>query len=153
MPTIELLKKGFLFQNCSQEELDLLAQIVSERQIAAKQSVFAEGSQATAMFIIQHGTVEILKGELKDEKDSRVIVAELQAGTHFGEMAFVDRAPRAAEAVAKQDLKLLEIKFDDLERVVAGRPTLGLKLYHAMATTLCQRIRRTTADLSHILLH
>jgi CRP-like cAMP-binding protein len=149
MPATQLLKKGFLFQNFTAEELENLASLARERRFKAGEFVFTEGSQADSMFVIETGSVEILKS---GAAGTSLVVAQLSIGTHFGEMAFVDRAPRAAGAVTKGEAKLLEIRYDDLERIVATQPAVGLKLYHSIARTLCERIRRTTSDLSHLLL-
>jgi CRP-like cAMP-binding protein len=149
MSKVDLLRKGFLFQSFTTPELDALAQLVIERAIPEDQYIFMEGSQATSMYVIQGGTVEIIK---EGAAGTRLVVAQLTEGAHFGEMAFVDRSPRAAAALAKNSARVLEVKYDDLERIVATQPTVGLKLYHSIATTLCERIRQTTSDLSHLLL-
>ena len=150
MPNLDLLKKGFLFQNLTPDELEFFTDNLHEVWIAKDKFVFREGTTADSMFVIQAGTVEILKDT---DSGNQALVSELKAGDHFGEMSFIDRGPRAASALARESLKLLEVKYEDLERLIATKPGSGLKLYHALATRLCQRIRQTTEDFSHLLLH
>ena len=52
----------------------------------------AAASRDDAFFIILDGRVLLSKGG--------VMLAELDAGSHFGEMAMVDKAPRSASATA-----------------------------------------------------
>lgn len=147
MSKIQYLKKGFLFQNFTPDELEGLSRMVREQFVKAGCFVFKEQSQATSMFIIQSGSIEILK---EGPSGAQLVVTQFSEGAHFGEMAFVDRSARAAGAMAKEDTRLLEVRYDDLESIVATQPAVGLKLYHSIAKTLCQRIRQTTSDLSQI---
>lgn len=147
MSKVALLQKGFLFQNFTPHELQLITETVTERWASVGSIIFGENAPADSLFVIQQGTVEIVKegGENKE-----VVVARLSEGAHFGEMAFVDRAPRAAAARACENTKLIELPYAALERIVATQPIIGLKLYHSIAKTLCARIRQTTNDLSHL---
>lgn len=147
MISVDLLKKVFLFQGFDDPELKSVAQIANEKEVIAGDSIFSEGQQATSLMIIGSGTIEILKrgGESEDQK-----VTIFSAGSHFGEMAFLDREPRAASAEAKENTRLVEIRFDDLESLARENQAIGLKLYRNLAQSLCRRIRQTTKDLSFL---
>jgi CRP/FNR family transcriptional regulator, cyclic AMP receptor protein len=149
VPNVDLLGKSLLFQNFTTEEIASLASMAVEKRVKAEAYVFTEGAIASSMFVIQSGSIDILK---EGPSGTALIIAQLEEGSHFGEMSFVDQSPRAAGAIAREDSLLLEIHFDDLERIVATQPGVGLKLYHSIARTLCERIRRTTSELSHLLL-
>ena len=145
----ELLRKGFLFENFTQQEIESFSLLVKERLVPAGQYVFRETSPATSMYIIESGVVEIVK----EKKDGvKLVVAELTPGSHFGEMPFLDRGDRSTSAIAKDDVRLHEISYDDMEKIVSKNPEVGRKIYHSLAKTLCQRIRQTTEDFSHVLL-
>ena len=146
---LEMLRKAVLFENFTDSELEQVANAVAERWVSATHFVFREGDLGDSLFLIQSGEVEILK---QNSDGLEVRVSILQESVHFGEMAFVDRAPRAAGARAVGALKLLEIRFDDLEKIVATQPVIGLKLYHSIAKTLCTRIRRTNDQLTSFFL-
>jgi CRP/FNR family cyclic AMP-dependent transcriptional regulator len=142
---LEMLRSAVLFENFTDTELEHLAQVLGERWVSAGQTVFSEGESGSSLFLIQSGKVDIFK---RNPEAQEILVSTLGEGAHFGEMAFVDRAPRAAGARASTGLKLLEIHFDDLEKVVSTQPLIGLKLYHSIAKTLCSRIRKTNDALS-----
>lgn len=144
---IEFLKKGYLFENLFPEELEAVAQIAKEKDIIAGDYVFDEGAEATALYIIKAGSVEILKkGSGGDEQT----VTQLSAGSFFGEMAFIDRAPRAAAVMSREITKLIEIGYNDLETLIKSQPAIGNKMFRSMAAVLCRRIRQTTSDLSSL---
>lgn len=147
MKDTQLLKKGFLFENLSAEELDIVAEIVKEKDVITGDYIFDEGAEANALYVIKAGSVEILKkGTGGDEQN----VTILSAGSHFGEMAFVDKAPRAAAAMAKENVKLLEVGYGELDRLVSSNSALGMKIYRSFAMVLCRRIRQTTGSLSSL---
>lgn len=147
MISAELLKKVYLFQNFDEPQLRAIAQIAQDREVIAGDSIFTEGAKATSLMIISAGTVEITKrgGESEEQK-----VTIFSAGSHFGEMAFLDDEPRAASADAKENTKLVEIRFDGLRKLAEENQDLGLKLYRNLAQSLCRRIRQTTKDLSFL---
>lgn len=142
----QFLTKCYLFEKLSPEELDAVQEIAKERDVIAGDCVFDEGAAATALYIIRHGSVEILK----KSGDEDIRVAELSSGSHFGEMSFLDRAPRGASVVARENLKLVEIEFEALEKLLTAKQTMGFKVFRSMAAVLSKRIRTTTNDLSSL---
>src|SRR5262249_8657161 len=91
-----------------------------------------------------NGTIEILKKGGDDEQR----VATFSSGSHFGEMAFLDKSPRAASAQAKEPAKLLELRYASLEQLMQTQKDVGIKFYRNFAQALSRRIRQTTTDLS-----
>lgn len=142
----QFLTKCYLFENLQPDELEAICEIAREKDVIAGDYVFDEGAQATALYLIRHGSVEILKKSTEDE----MRVTELSAGSHFGEMSFLDRAPRAASVMARENVKLIEIGFEDLERLLNAKQAMGFKVFRSMAAVLSRRIRQTTGDLTSL---
>jgi CRP/FNR family cyclic AMP-dependent transcriptional regulator len=141
------LAKVTLLHGLNEAELTELVAIARERDVIAGDSVFTEGAPATSFFILQLGSIEILKqGQGGDAQK----IATLGTGSHFGEMAFLDEAPRAASAVARESSRLIEIPFRDLEALFERHREIGFKLYRTLATALARRIRQTTLDLTNL---
>jgi CRP/FNR family transcriptional regulator, cyclic AMP receptor protein len=141
----DLLKKVYLFQGFSEDELGLLADLVQENTVITGDYIFDEGAKATSLFMIKDGSVEILKNSAESDEQKVTIFS---AGSHFGEMALLDASPRAASAVAKENTHLLEIRYEDLQQLLEKEQEIGLKLYRNFAQALCKRMRQTTSDLS-----
>ncbi len=140
------LLKCYLFEKLSEDELDAVHGLAKERDVIAGDYVFDEGAEATALYLIRYGSVQILK----KSGDEEVRLTELSAGSHFGEMSFLDRSPRAASVMARENVKLLEISFDALEKLFSEKHEMALKVFRSMATVLSKRIRTTSNDLSSL---
>ncbi|HSV29864.1 MAG TPA: cyclic nucleotide-binding domain-containing protein [Candidatus Omnitrophota bacterium] len=78
---------------------------VLERKVFyAGQKVFKEGDRGDRAYLIQDGTVEIVKNGMT--------LASLSKGELFGEMALVDDQPRMASAIALTDVAVVVISRD-----------------------------------------
>jgi CRP/FNR family transcriptional regulator, cyclic AMP receptor protein len=97
--------------------------------VAAGSRIFSEGDEGTEMFGVREGEVELRKGD--------VVVARLEAGDVFGEMALIDRVPRSLTAVAATDCTIAAIDKREFLFLVHETPTFAL---HVMST-LAARIR------------
>jgi hypothetical protein len=79
--------------------------------IPAGTVLFREGDRGSEMYILESGSVDIVRGG--------VTLATLEAGDFFGEMAILEDQPRFASATAKSDARVLRIEratFADLLR-------------------------------------
>lgn len=101
-----------------------------------------EGDLPTCGFLIEKGSVEVV---LERPQGDRVL-AVLGAGEIVGEMALVDRAPRAASVRAREDCLLLPITADHIaRRFAAADPVLQLVL-----GTVLDRFRATLNDIGRV---
>jgi CRP-like cAMP-binding protein len=102
------------------------------RQYTANSMIFSEGENGEELFIIQKGSVKIVK--IVD--NSEVLLAVLKAGDIFGEMALLESKPRAACAVAYEDCQLLAVNRANFTNMVGTQPQLIARL----TTLLAERI-------------
>ena len=89
---------------------------VTRAAYAANKTLFNEGDQGNAVFIIETGRVAIVK--TIDGK--KVQLATLKAGELFGEMALVDGSPRMASAVTLEPSVIARIPREIFEAKLAG---------------------------------
>ncbi|MCL2070426.1 MAG: cyclic nucleotide-binding domain-containing protein [Treponema sp.] len=94
--------------------------------------IFAEGEPGDEVFIIQWGSVKITK--IVDNNE--VVLAILNAGDIFGEMALLDDRPRLASAVAYSDTNLVTLNKANFEKIIYNQPQLIAKV----TTLLADRI-------------
>jgi len=78
-------------------------------------TIFFEGDPGDAMFIVENGSVEIIKAV----EGGSIRLAILGDGELFGEMAIIDGGKRMASAVAHEDSVVLKIPRDMLEAKLA----------------------------------
>jgi CRP-like cAMP-binding protein len=74
-------------------------------------------------------------------------LATFGRGHFFGDMAFLDRSPRSADALATADTDLYVISRDRFDEVVRAQPLVGIKIFARLARVLATRLRHTDAEL------
>jgi SulP family sulfate permease len=128
----------------SDNTLTALKSCVIERSFAAGQTIFKRGDQGDELFLIRRGVVRIL---LPLEAGKYHNLAAFGRGNFFGDMAFLDRGTRSADAVADTDTDLFVIsraKFDEMSK---AHPLAGVKMFARLARALAIRLRYTDAEL------
>ncbi len=101
-----------LFGALSDDVLDYLSSLLTVETPPAGATLFREGEDASAMFVVISGEVEVLK---KSKRHMEARVAVLGPGDWFGEMSIVDIQPRSATVRALAPSRLLRISSSDLD--------------------------------------
>jgi signal transduction histidine kinase len=135
--TFTFLRSLDLFRSLPEEGLRELARVCREESYESGKVVFPEGAAADCLFIIVDGEVEVWKGHGGDEAE---IIAHLDKGDIFGEMALVDRMPRSATVVTSRPTRLLAVAEKDFQDIIQKSPPVAL----AIQSLLSQRMRRST---------
>ena len=135
MDRIELLKTIPLFESLEPDDLTALAGKLREHKVPSGQTVFAQGDQGDAMYLIEEGAIDISAGSGKQ----KVILTSLFKQQYFGELSLLDGAPRSATATAQRDTGLLALDRDDFVEFVRRRPEAALSIMHEVG----ERMRAT----------
>jgi CRP-like cAMP-binding protein len=106
--------------------------------------LFAEGEPGDELFIIQKGIVKVSK--IVD--DNEMILAMLEAGDIFGEMALMENKPRLANAVAFEDCTVMVVNKTNFEYFSASHP----QLIYRVTAILSERIWLVNKKLSNTLI-
>jgi CRP-like cAMP-binding protein len=130
---IELLRAVWLFERCSNRELDALQRIATPLDVSAGKVLMTEGEIGREFFVIVRGKAEATKGG--------VSIATVGAGSFFGEMALLDRRPRSATVTTVEPTTLLVITAGAFNSVVASMPSVDRK----MLVVLAERLRDVEA--------
>ena len=101
--------------------------------------VFSQGDMGDTMYIIQSGAVEISQSQ----NGIKVVLALLERGGFFGEMALIDNHPRSASATAISRSRLLPLTRSSLTERIRHDPGVVVHLLK----TLCERINDTNLML------
>ncbi len=104
----------------------------------AGQVIVQEGTKGREMYIIEDGTVEIVKLYGPTEK----VLSQLGPGDFFGEMSLLEDRPRMASARAGTDCKLLPIDASTFDQLLRENPEITIR----MMRRLSQRLRRYEED-------
>lgn len=131
----------------SGEDMEIIAGHMTLREFPKGALIIDQGERSQYMAFIVEGEVSIVK-ESSDELE--VVLVTLRAGTHFGEMAFIDNQPRSASVYAGTDVTLLCLSVDHFERILEQRPHIGITMLRLIARLLSQRLRLTTGKLTYV---
>ncbi|MDA8107747.1 MAG: cyclic nucleotide-binding domain-containing protein [Betaproteobacteria bacterium] len=93
-------------------------------------SIFRLGDTGDELFLVRRGAVRILL-PLGGEQEHHL--ATFGRGNFFGEMAFLDRAPRSANAVAYNDVELFMLSRQRFDALAGQHRHLALNLLEALA--------------------
>jgi CRP-like cAMP-binding protein len=121
-----------------------VARLFVQKLYRAGDQVFARGDSGDEAFIVLRGKISI---QLELEAAA---VAQLGDGKIFGELAFLDGAPRAAYAIAVQPSILLVMKRGAFAEVVRREPNLGMMVMRNLAQDLALKLRAVNEALSTI---
>lgn len=145
---IEKLRKIKLFHTVKDDEerLTKLARIVAWQQCKAGVEVISEGVEGSELYIIQKGTVRIIKRTLDQERYTIVTLKD-DEDAFFGELALLDREVRSASVLAETDCEFLVINREDFNQLGEEDPRLGLLVTRAIAKELSKRLRKANQDM------
>jgi len=96
--------------------------------------VFRQGDLGDTMYIIQSGAVEIC--QLQDDRE--VVLALLERGDFFGEMALIDERPRSATVTAIQPTRLLPLTKTSLLKRIRQDPGVAFHLLKSLSHRIDQ---------------
>jgi cAMP-dependent protein kinase regulator len=137
-----------LFSALSRPALRALVEAFEVRVVPAGGVLIEEGSPGTEAFIVARGELEVRRG-LADDGEP-IVLARLQNGQVFGEMALVSRAPRAASVVATRPSLVLAAPVEALEVVAARAPEVGEQLATFCRERMLQNLVRTSPILGAV---
>ena len=98
------------------------------RKYAEGDTILQKGAVAREMFLLRKGRVDIL---LHDR-----IVEEVGPGGIFGEMALIDREPRAASVIAKTDCDVIPIDEKLFVSLVQDAPYFAIDVMRVLVARI-----------------
>ena len=104
--------------------------------------LFNEGDEGEDMYFIRSGKVAIKKRVPHGE----VVVAALEKGDFFGEMAVLERIPRTAGAEMVEDGDLIVIGSDVLADMLKEHPEIAVRMLRKYSL----RLRETTRQIEEL---
>ena len=114
--------------------------MIHHRQYNIGDFIFKNRAPGEGMYIIMQGSVKITIGTRNNNEN---ILAELEEGDFFGELALFDDEARSANAIATNDSQLLGFFTQDLMSLQGRNPVLGQKILFNLGGVLGERLRGT----------
>ena len=133
-----------LFRGRKAETLAALEACTEARRYQSGERIFSAGDTGDELFLIRRGAVRIV---LPIGEEQGHHLATFRRGDFFGEMAFLDRQPRSANAVAERETDLYALSRARFDTLAEEHKRLALALVEAVAKALALRLRHTNTEL------
>ncbi|MGH8934833.1 MAG: Crp/Fnr family transcriptional regulator [Acidimicrobiia bacterium] len=140
---LELLEQAPLFSVLHPSDLRILADKFHPVRLRRGEVIFREGEPAERLFLIDQGRVKLSIGSAHGQE---LLVAVLGRGNIFGELAVIDRGPRAMNARAMEDSLVYGLGSDVFWTMLENRPAFARRLLELMARRL-RRADQASQDL------
>ena len=125
---VELIKGVPLFSELGRKELDEVASIADEIDLAEGKELTVEGQPGREFMVIVEGDATVRKG---GEEINR-----LTAGDFFGEIALVRQQPRSATVIAETPIRALVITDRSFRTLLDHSPGIEDKVMSALSARL-----------------
>ena len=125
---VELLKGVWLFERCSRKELAMIASAATKVDVPAERVLAREGDVGREFFVLVAGKCQVTR--------NGVPVGILGPGSFFGEMALLDRQPRAATVTACEPSEVLVLTTQAFTGVLDTVPSVDRKMIAVLAARL-----------------
>ncbi|MBF5040888.1 cyclic nucleotide-binding domain-containing protein [Aggregicoccus sp. 17bor-14] len=138
MVVTDALKACPLFKGFTDTGLRILGGVAKARAFPKGARLFAENAAGDSMLIVEEGTVRL---SAQNGAGEDVALGDVGAGEPLGELTLVKPGPRLCTATAVSDVRALEIRHEDFQRLMTEKPQACIKLLMGMVTHFGQKVR------------
>ena len=140
-PTVSpaVLRTVPLFASFPEEQLRMLATVVSRRSASRGSIIIAAGDPTDSLYIILSGRFKVM---MSDAEGKEVILSILSAGEFFGEMGLIDDAPRSASVVAIEPCELLVLTRRDFKKCMTENAEMAMGVMRGLVRRLREADRK-----------
>jgi glutaminase len=132
-----------LFEDLTAAELKIVQPLLQSHSYKRGQVIINAGDDAREMFFLARGHVSVL---LPGEEQHRL--ATFSPGMSFGEMAFLDGAPRSANIVADLEVECDLLTMEDFQELGKSHPEIKIKMFGKLCLNLTGKLRKANRELS-----
>ena len=147
MPDDELalasLRRCALFAHIDDARLRTIARSMRQRRFRRNEVIFHQGDVGDSLQVVSSGALKIV---LPSAAGEEAIIATLQPGDFFGELALLDGAPRSATAVAVEPTETLALPRDAFLALLDSDPLLT----HGLLAGIAAELRRLTGHVEEL---
>lgn len=114
-----------IFKDLKKESMEELSRITSMQEIAKNQPIYFPQEPSSSIFFLKKGRVKLTR---ISSEGKEMILALVNMGEVFGEMAFLDEAERKDFATAMDDCLVCAINKNEFKDFVERNPELNIKI-------------------------
>ena len=134
-----VLKAVPLFSSVPDDQLRLLASVVTRKSAARSSTILVAGDATDSLYIVLSGRLKVM---MSDSEGKEVILSLLGPGEFFGEMGLIDDSPRSASVVAIEACELLSIAKRDFSKCLAESFEMAMAVMRGLVRRLREADRK-----------
>jgi CRP-like cAMP-binding protein len=136
-PKLDLLHSIPLFARLGKAELQRLAQLADDVDVAVGKVLMRQGEFGSEMFVVVSGKIRIEQGG--------ETINELGAGDWLGEMALLSEGRRTATATVTEPTRAFVVAHREFHALMDEMPSVRAAVFDCLA----DRIRKLDTDAAH----
>jgi CRP/FNR family transcriptional regulator, cyclic AMP receptor protein len=125
-----------IFKELRDDFLVRLASVMEELSFTSNHTIFTEGQEGRALYIVVSGRVRVHLGDQE--------LVQLERGTCFGEMSLFDAEPRSASVTTLETCDCLVLTQQQLYEAIDETPGIALNIIRLLS----RRIRELNSKLN-----
>jgi CRP-like cAMP-binding protein len=142
------LKASKLAAELSEAQLEILADVVASRALAAGEVLVAGGTSDNHLYVLVSGTLAVVRAAGTAEA---VTLFTLTPGDFVGELSFIDATPHYASVVAASPARVFGLEREKLEGLLPSHPEVVYRVMRAIVRTTHQIQRRLSMQSAELM--
>lgn len=140
---IGYLRMVDIFQDLAESEMEEIDRVTTMTTARRGKILYMPEDTSEVLFLLKEGQVQLYRISPDGKK---LIIATLGPGAVFGEMALIGQGMHNTFAEATEDSVIYVMSRDDVERLLATKPKVALRLFEILG----RRLRETETRLEEI---
>ncbi len=122
-----------IFQDLSEEQIGEIDRSVRMSTVERGRVVFEPEESPDALFVLKQGRIQIYR---ISPEGRRFVVANIEPGTFFGELALIGQSMHGSFAETLEDSTLCVMSRHDVEALIRRHPQVGVRIMQTLAERL-----------------
>lgn len=114
-----------IFKELRDDFIVRLTSVMDELSFPANHTIFRQGEEGRSLYIIVSGRVKVHIGDK--------LLAEVEPGKYFGEMAVFDTQPRSASVTTLEPCEFLELTQEQLYDAIEETPEIAVNIIRELS--------------------
>lgn len=119
-----------LLAELNDDEFKVVEKNCRWKSYSASEQIIDQHSDSRDIFFVAQGRVRVVNYSLSGRE---ITFDDLEAGSHFGELAAIDGLPRSASVMALEEVHIASLPADQFQEVILNHPTIAWKLMKHLA--------------------
>ena len=142
---ILLLKDIELFSDFPENVLKSISLCLIEKRFKENELIFKINDEGDEIYFVKKGNVKIV---LPPSGGSSIHLASISQGDFFGDMAFLDKHIRSADAIAGDEVVLYELSRKKFNEINTLYPEISGEFFEKLAFVMSKRLRLANFELN-----